>query len=54
MRDLISNVGTDYVAFSVTAVLVLIVTLIYLWWVCPLKGNSGLSNYFFKIDINLR
>ena len=37
MRDLISNVGTDYVAFAVTAVLVLIVTLVYLWWVSPLN-----------------
>jgi len=33
MRDLISNIGgTDYAAFAITGVIVLIFTLVYLWW----------------------
>ncbi|XP_065665020.1 cytochrome P450 20A1 isoform X2 [Hydra vulgaris] len=32
MRDLISNVGTDYLVFAVSGILVLVVTLIYILW----------------------
>ena len=36
MRQLISNIGTDYAALFVTGIAILIVTLIYLWWVSEL------------------
>ena len=42
MRDLISNVGTDYAAFAFTGLIVLVFTLIYLWWVS--------SNYFTELE----
>ena len=43
MRDLISNVGTDYAAFACTGLIVLVFTLIYLWWVS--------SNYLTYLEL---
>lgn len=38
MRQLISSNGTDYIAFAVTGILVLIISLIYVWW---LERSAG-------------
>ena len=38
MRQLITSGSTDYIAFAVTGICVLIISLIYVWW---LERSSG-------------
>ena len=54
MRDLITNVGSDYVAFAISGILVLIVTLLYLWWVSSFGFSSNRPWVYVRILITIQ